>query len=232
MLPELRQSVLDANLELNRRGVVLYTWGNVSGIDREKGLFAIKPSGVAYEEMTVDDIVLVNLANEVVWGARKPSSDTRTHSALYRAFPAAGGIAHTHSTHAVAWAQARRAIPCLGTTQADYCAGEVPCTAPLPPEEVRRDYETATGDAIIRRFQRLDPVAVPMVLVAGHGPFAWGGDAAEAVRNAVILEETARMATLTVTIAGHDPEPLEDYVLDYHYQRKHGPGAWYGQDKK
>lgn len=232
MLPELRQSVLDANLELDRRGVVLYTWGNVSGIDRARGLFAIKPSGVAYEEMTVDDIVLVNLDNEVVWGTRKPSSDTRTHSALYRAFPEAGGIAHTHSTHAVAWAQARRAIPCLGTTQADYCAGEVPCTAPLSPDEVRRDYETATGDAIIRRFQRLDPVAVPMVLVAGHGPFAWGKDAHEAVRNAVILEETARMATLTVTIAGREPEPLEDYVLDYHYERKHGPNAWYGQDKK
>ena len=143
--------------------------------------------------------------------------------------PAAGGIVHTHSTYAVAWAQARRAIPCLGTTQADYCAGEVPCTAPLPPDEVARDYETATGDAIIRRFQGLDPVAVPMVLVAGHGPFAWGKDADDAVHNAVVLEETARMATLTVQIAGPNPEPLEDYVLDYHYQRKHGKNAWYGQ---
>ncbi len=231
MLPDLRKAVLEANLELNRRGVVLYTWGNVSAIDRERGLIAIKPSGVDYDGMTADDIVIVDLDNKVVWGDRKPSSDTRTHTALYRAFPTIGGVAHTHSTHAVAWAQARRAIPCLGTTQADYCAGEVPCTAPLPPDEVRRDYETATGDAIIRRFQGLDPVAVPMVLVAGHGPFTWGKDGAEAVRNAVILEEAARMATLTVTISGPHPEPLEQYVLDYHYERKHGPNAWYGQGK-
>lgn len=230
MLEELRETVLKANLELNRRGVVLYTWGNVSGLDRDSGLMVIKPSGVSYDDMGVDDMVVVNLDNEVVWGSKKPSSDTRTHTALYRAFPQIAGVAHTHSTHAVAWAQARRAIPCLGTTQADYCAGEVPCTAPLPPAEVTRDYETATGDAIIRRFQGLDPVAVPMVLVAGHGPFTWGQDADEAVRNAVILEEAARMATLTVTIAGPNPEPLEDYVLDYHYQRKHGKNAWYGQN--
>ena len=229
MLAELREKVLEANLELNRRGVVIYTWGNVSAIDRDSGLIVIKPSGVSYDEMGADDMVVVNLQNEVVWGTKKPSSDTRTHTALYRAFPAAGGIVHTHSTYAVAWAQARRAIPCLGTTQADYCAGEVPCTAPLPPDEVARDYETATGDAIIRRFQGLDPVAVPMVLVAGHGPFAWGKDAEDAVHNAVVLEETARMATLTVQIAGPNPEPLEDYVLDYHYQRKHGKSAWYGQ---
>ncbi|MFV0358282.1 L-ribulose-5-phosphate 4-epimerase AraD [Tropicimonas sp.] len=229
MLLELRMAVLEANLELNRRGVVLYTWGNVSGIDRARGLMAIKPSGVDYDAMTIDDIVVVDLDNKVAWGERKPSSDTRTHTALYRAFPDIGGVAHTHSTNAVAWAQARRAIPCLGTTQADYCWGEVPCTAPLPPDEVRRDYETATGDAIIRRFQGLDPAAVPMVLVAGHGPFAWGKGPDEAVRNAVILEEAARMATLTVTIAGPQPQPLEDYVLDYHYERKHGPNAWYGQ---
>ena len=229
MLNDLRETVLEANLELNRRGVVLYTWGNVSALDRDQGLMVIKPSGVAYDVMTADDMVVVNLQNETVWGHRKPSSDTRTHTALYRAFPEIGGVAHTHSTHAVAWAQARRAIPCLGTTQADYCAGEVPCTAPLPPDEVTRDYETATGDAIIRRFQGLNPVEVPMVLVAGHGPFAWGKDAAEAVHNAVVLEETARMAMLTVQIAGPQPEPLEDYVLDYHYQRKHGKNAWYGQ---
>lgn len=229
MLTELREKVLEANLELNRRGVVLYTWGNVSELDRDSGLMVIKPSGVSYEAMTADDMVVVNLQNEVVWGEKKPSSDTRTHTALYRAFPDVGGIAHTHSTHAVAWAQARRGIPCLGTTQADYCAGEVPCTAPLPPDEVSADYETATGDAIIRRFQALNPVEVPMVLVAGHGPFAWGKDGDEAVRNAVILEETARMATLTITVAGPNPPPLEDYVLDYHYQRKHGKNAWYGQ---
>ncbi|SFB73812.1 L-ribulose-5-phosphate 4-epimerase [Tropicimonas isoalkanivorans] len=230
MLKDLRDAVLDANLELNRRGVVLYTWGNVSAIDRDSGLIVIKPSGVAYDAMTADDMVVVSLDNEVVWGSNKPSSDTRTHTALYRAFPEIGGVAHTHSTHAVAWAQARRAIPCLGTTQADYCAGEVPCTAPLPPDEVQRDYETATGDAIIRRFQGLDPVAVPMVLVAGHGPFTWGKDADDAVHNAVVLEESAKMATLTVTVSGPNPQPLEDYVLDYHYQRKHGKNAWYGQN--
>ena len=229
MLEDLRETVLEANLELNRRGVVLYTWGNVSALDRDSGLMVIKPSGVAYEEMTADDMVVVNLGNETVWGDKKPSSDTRTHTALYRAFPQIGGVVHTHSTHAVAWAQARRAIPRLGTTQADYCAGEVPCTAPLPPDEVAADYETATGDAIIRRFQGLNPVEVPMVLVAGHGPFTWGKDATEAVHNAVVLEETARMATLTVQIAGANPQPLEDYVLDYHYQRKHGKNAWYGQ---
>ncbi len=229
MLAELRETVLQANLELNRRGVVLYTWGNVSAIDREQGLVVIKPSGVSYEAMTADDMVVVNLENEVVWGTKKPSSDTRTHTALYRAFPQIGGVAHSHSTHAVAWAQARRAIPCFGTTQADYCAGEVPCTAALTAEEVNRDYETETANAIIRRFQGLDPVAVPMVLVAGHGPFTWGKSADAAVMNAVILEETARMAALTLTVAGPNPESLEDYVLDYHYQRKHGKNAWYGQ---
>jgi L-ribulose-5-phosphate 4-epimerase len=230
MLRDLRRAVFEANIELNRRGVVLYTWGNVSGIDRDAGLMVIKPSGVSYDEMTVDDMVVVTLDNETVWGTRKPSSDTKTHTALYRAFPEIGGVAHTHSTHAVAWAQARRSIPCLGTTQADYCAGDVPCTAPLTAEEVTRDYETETGNAITRRFADLDPKAVPMVLVAGHGPFSWGGSPDEAVMNAVILEEAARMATLTVTISGQQPPALEDYVLDYHYQRKHGKNAWYGQD--
>ena len=228
MLLDLRMAVLEANLELNRRGVVLYTWGNVSAIDRDKGLIAIKPSGVDYDVMTVDDIVVVDLDNTVVWGDRKPSSDTRTHTALYRAFPTIGGVAHTHSTNAVAWAQARRAIPCLGTTQADYCAGEVPCTAPLPPEEVRRDYETATGDAIIRRFQGLDPVAVPMVLVAGHGPFTWGTSAADAVHNAVVLEECAMMA-LHTRLLNPGQTRLDQHLLDKHYLRKHGKNYYYGQ---
>lgn len=228
MLKPLREAVLEANLELNRRGVVLYTWGNVSGIDREQGLMVIKPSGVSYDEMTADDMVVVNLENETVWGTKRPSSDTRTHTALYRAFPQIGGIAHTHSTYAVAWAQERKAIPCLGTTQADYCFGEVPCTEPLSPEQVERDYETETGNAIVRRFEGIDPIAVPMVLLAGHGPFAWGASPDQAVMNAVILEECAQMASITRMIAGN-LKPLEDYVLDYHYQRKHGENAWYGQ---
>ena len=228
MLAELREDVFRANLELNARGVVVYTWGNVSGIDREQGLVVIKPSGVPYETMTADDMVVVDLDNNVVWGNKKPSSDTKTHTTLYKAFPSIGGVTHTHSRHAVAWAQARRDIPCLGTTQADYCSGPVPCTAPLTEEEVNRDYETATAEAIIRRFEGLDPVAMPMVLVAGHGPFTWGTSAANSVHNAVVLEEVAHMATLTATIS-NPLKPLEQYVLDYHYERKHGKNAWYGQ---
>ncbi|PLW75670.1 L-ribulose-5-phosphate 4-epimerase AraD [Cohaesibacter celericrescens] len=228
MLSHLREAVYRANIELNDRGVVLYTWGNVSAIDRERGLVVIKPSGVPYETMTADDMVVVDLENNVVWGDKKPSSDTKTHTVLYKAFSQIGGISHTHSRHAVAWAQARREIPCLGTTQADYCAGVVPCTDPLSIEDVTRDYEGATGEAIIRRFEGLDPVAVPMVLLAGHGPFAWGKDADESVRNAVILEEIAHMATITATVSS-PLKPLENYVVDYHYQRKHGKDAWYGQ---
>ena len=228
MLAELREDVFRANLELNARGVVVYTWGNVSGIDREQGLVVIKPSGVPYETMTADDMVVVDLDNNVVWGNKKPSSDTKTHTTLYKAFPGIGGVTHTHSRHAVAWAQARRDIPCLGTTQADYCSGPVPCTAPLTEEEVNRDYETATAEAIIRRFEGLDPAAMPMVLVAGHGPFTWGTSAANSVHNAVVLEEVAHMATLTATIS-NPLKPLEQYVLDYHYERKHGKNAWYGQ---
>lgn len=228
LLEHLREVVCEANLELNCRGVVLYTWGNVSGIDRERGLVVIKPSGVGYDAMRPEHMVVVDLDNKVVEGAFRPSSDTRTHTVLYRAFPDIGGVAHTHSAHAVAWAQARRLLPCLGTTHADYCSGAVPCTVPLTPVEVARDYEGATGDAIVRALAGLDPAAVPMVLVAGHGPFAWGTSPADAVRNAVILEEMARIATLTVTVAG-DPPPLEDYVLSYHYERKHGANAWYGQ---
>ena len=228
MLRVLREQVFEANLELNRRGVVVYTWGNVSGIDRDQGLVVIKPSGVPYETMTADDMVVVDLDNKVVWGEKKPSSDTKTHTILYKAFLAIGGVTHTHSTYAVGWAQARRDIPCLGTTQADYCAGDVPCTRPLSEQEVTSDYEAATGEAIVRRFEGLDPVAVPMALVAGHGPFSWGKDADEAVRNAVILEEIAKMATISASIS-NPLKPLENYVLDYHYQRKHGKDAWYGQ---
>ncbi|WP_319413067.1 L-ribulose-5-phosphate 4-epimerase [uncultured Cohaesibacter sp.] len=228
MLKELREEVFRANIELNNRGVVIYTWGNVSAIDREQGLVVIKPSGVPYDSMSADDMVVVDLDNKVVWGNKKPSSDTKTHTTLYKAFPQIGGVVHTHSRHAVAWAQARREIPCLGTTQADYCAGPVPCTKPLTEEQVNRDYETTTGEAIVERFAGLDPAAVPMVLVAGHGPFAWGKNADDAVHNAVVLEEVAHMATITATIS-NPISPLEQYVLDYHYERKHGKNAWYGQ---
>lgn len=229
LLPELRRVVCEANLELNHRGIVLYTWGNVSGIDREQGLVAIKPSGVSYEEMGPEHMVIVDLDNNIVEGDLKPSSDTRTHTVLYRAFPQIGGVAHTHSLHAVSWAQARRPVPCLGTTHADHCSGPVPCTEPLTRDEVERDYEAETGQAIVRCFDGLDPVAVPMVLVAGHGPFAWGRSPDDAVRNAVVLEELAHMATVSTQLAG-TPPPLEDYVLSYHYERKHGKNAWYGQE--
>lgn len=228
MLKALREAVLEANLELNRQGVVIYTWGNVSGIDRERNLMVIKPSGVSYDEMTADDMVVVNLENETVWGSKKPSSDTKTHTTLYRNFPKIGGVVHTHSTHAVGWAQARMEIPCLGTTQADYCSGPIPCTAPLTPEQVTRDYEGETGEAIVRAFEGRDPMAQPMVLLAGHGPLAWGRSPDDAVHNAVVLEKCAEMATITRMACGGLP-PLEDHVLDYHYQRKHGANAWYGQ---
>ena len=228
LLPELRERVCEANLELQRQRIVLYTWGNVSGIDRERGLVVIKPSGVAYEDLTPARMVVVNLDNKVVDGDLSPSTDTRTHTVLYKAFGGIGGVVHTHSAHAVAWAQARRAIPCFGTTHADYCSGPVPCTAPLTEEQVRRDYEGETGEQIVRTFRQGEELARPMVLVAGHGPFAWGKSPEEAVRNGVILEEIARMASATLAVSPGAP-PLEEYVLRYHYERKHGPGAWYGQ---
>lgn len=228
LLKELRERVCEANLELPRRGVVLYTWGNVSGIDRERGVIVIKPSGVPYEALTPAKLVVVGLNDEVVEGDHNPSTDTRTHTALYRAFAGIGGVAHTHSPHAVAWAQARRAIPCYGTTHADYCFGPVPCTAPPSPEQVRRDYEGETGQQIVRAFAGADPLARPMVLVAGHGPFTWGRSPEDAAANSVILEEIARIASATVALDPHAPA-LEDHILAYHYERKHGPGAWYGQ---
>lgn len=230
-LKELREEVCEANLELDRRRIIVHTWGNVSGIDRDKGVIVIKPSGVSYAELTPDKLVVVDLDGKVVDGELNPSTDTKTHLVLYRAFPAVGGVCHTHSVNAVAWAQARREIPCFGTTHADYCHGPVPMTAPLTEDEVKGDYEGNTGEAIVRRIADGDPLATPMALVAGHGPFTWGKSATDAVLNAVFLEEIARIATATVTI---DPAagPVEQYVSDYHYQRKHGPGAWYGQKKK
>jgi L-ribulose-5-phosphate 4-epimerase len=228
LLQELRESVCEANLELHRQGIVLYTWGNVSGIDRGRGLVVIKPSGVSYGDLTAEKMVVVDLENRVVEGDLNPSTDTRTHTVLYRAFRSIGGVVHTHSTCAVAWAQARRRIPCFGTTHADHCFGSVPCTEPMTAEQVQRDYEGETGEQIVKAFAPGEELARPMVLVAGHGPFAWGRSPEEAVKNAVILEEIARMASATLAISPTAPA-LEDYVLRYHYERKHGPGAWYGQ---
>ena len=229
MLEDLREVVLEANQELVRQGLVLYTWGNVSGIDREKGLVVIKPSGVRYEDLTADSLVVVDLDGRTVEGYMRPSSDTSTHIELYKAFPLIGGVAHTHSTQAVAWAQAGRNIPPLGTTHADYFHGPIPCTGNLTPEEIDGDYEAATGRLIARTFRHLDPMGTPAVLVKSHGPFCWGKDAAEAVFNARVLEEVALMARLTLDL---NPDAVFQKELeDKHFSRKHGPGAYYGQLK-
>lgn len=227
-LEQLRQQVLDANLEIVRRGLVLYTWGNASGIDREQGIIAIKPSGVPYDNMTAADIVLVDVDGKRVDGTLKPSSDLDTHVVLYKAFPSIGGIVHTHSRTATAWAQACREIPCLGTTHADYFHGPVPVTRHLSAADIHADYEGATGRAIVEAFDGLDPVAVPGVLVAGHAPFTWGKEAAQAAYHAVVLEELARIAKETLAINPH-ATPLPKAQLDKHYSRKHGKNATYGQ---
>lgn len=230
MLEELKRQVCEANLELPRRGLVTYTWGNVSGIDRERSLVVIKPSGVSYEDLTPDMLVVLDLNGNQIEGTLNPSSDTKTHLELYKAYPALGGVVHTHSTHAVAFAQARRDLPALGTTHADYFYGPVPCTRELTPAEVDEDYERNTGKVIVETFSArgIDPVHVPGVLCASHGPFTWGKDPAQAVYHAVVLEEVARMALLTLTI---DPAaaPAPQHVLDKHFHRKHGPGTYYGQ---
>ncbi len=230
MLEELKRQVCEANLELPRRGLVTYTWGNVSGIDRERGLVVIKPSGVDYQDLTPDMLVVLDLNGNRIEGSLNPSSDTKTHLELYKAYPALGGVVHTHSTHAVAFAQARRDLPALGTTHADYFYGPVPCTRELTPAEVDEDYERNTGKVIVETFSArgIDPVHVPGILCASHGPFTWGKDPAQAVYHAVVLEEVARMALLTLTI---DPTaaPAPQHVLDKHFLRKHGPGAYYGQ---
>lgn len=230
MLEELKRQVCEANLELPRRGLVTYTWGNVSGIDRERSLVVIKPSGVSYEDLTPDMLVVLDLNGNRIEGSLNPSSDTKTHLELYKAYPALGGVVHTHSTYAVAFAQARRDLPALGTTHADYFYGPVPCTRELTPAEVDEDYERNTGKVIVETFSArgIDPVHVPGVLCASHGPFTWGKDPAQAVYHAVVLEEVARMALLTLTI---DPTaaPAPQHVLDKHFLRKHGPGAYYGQ---
>lgn len=224
----LREAVLEANLALPRHGLVTFTWGNVSGVDRSLGLFAIKPSGVSYERMKVDDIVVMDLQGRQVEGSLRPSSDTPTHLALYNALADIGGIVHTHSTHATAWAQAGREIPAFGTTHADYFYGPIPCTRTLRHEEVENGYELNTGHVIIETVGRHEPLAMPGVLVSGHAPFAWGKSPDDAVHNAVVLEEVARMAWMTVNL-NPSQNPIAKYLLDKHYLRKHGASAYYGQ---
>ena len=227
---KLKEEVLCANLDLPKHGLVTFTWGNVSGIDREQGVVVIKPSGVSYEAMKASDMVVIDLDGKIIEGSLRPSSDTPTHLALYRQYAVIGGIVHTHSTHATSWAQAGRAIPAFGTTHADYFHGAVPCCRALTRDEVEGEYEANTGKVIIETFQNrgIDPVHVPGVLCASHGPFTWGKDAAQAVYHAVVLEEVARMAILTLTI-DPDAQPAPQHVLDKHFMRKHGPNAYYGQ---
>ena len=232
MLKKLKHAVYEANMELPHRGLVTYTCGNVSGIDRERGLVVIEPSGVSYDELTPDDLVVLDLDGKVVDGKLNPSSDTKTHLELYKAFPEIGGIVHTHSPYAVGWAQAGRDIPAYGTTHADYFYGPVPCCRSLTEQEVEEDYERNTGLVIVETFRQreLDPVHVPGAICRNHGPFTWGKDAAQAVYHAVVLEEVAKMAVYTTQIAP-DAQPAPQYVLDKHFLRKHGPNAYYGQKK-
>ncbi len=226
---ELKQQVFEANMELHHRKLVVYTWGNVSQIDRDKGVIAIKPSGVAYEDMKPHDIVIVDLDNKVVEGKMRPSSDTRTHTHLYRHFDSIGGVTHTHSTYATAWAQAQQPIPCFGTTHADYAYGDIPCTAVMNDAQIERDYEEETGVQITDCYENRNPLESPMVVVAGHAPFTWGKSAAQSVANAVILEEIAKMAYLTRTLKPV-VKPLKQTIIDKHYLRKHGKNAYYGQN--
>ncbi len=229
MLETLKERVLEANLELNRRNLVIYTWGNASGIDRDQQLVVIKPSGVGYDELRVDSLVVLTLDGVVVEGVLRPSSDTPTHLELYRNFSEIGGVVHTHSPHATVWAQANRDIPCFGTTHADYFYGGIPCTRPLNNDEIENNYELNTALLIIERFQGLNHQHIPGVLVAGHGPFTWGKDPAEAVHNSVVLEELAKMAFATLQL-NPAANPVPQSLLDKHFQRKHGPKSYYGQN--
>ncbi|HOK67391.1 MAG TPA: L-ribulose-5-phosphate 4-epimerase [Anaerohalosphaeraceae bacterium] len=228
MLKELREQVWQANLQLKIQNLVIYSWGNVSGIDRAKGIVLIKPSGVDYDALRPEDLVALDLEGRVVEGTLRPSSDTPTHLELYRRFEKVGGICHTHSLYATIWAQACREIPCFGTTHADNFYGPVPVTDPMQPEEIEGDYELNTGKVIVRRFAGLDPMQVPAVLVANHGPFTWGPNAEKAVENAVVLEQCAQMALGTLQLNPEQPE-ISRVLLDKHYLRKHGKNAYYGQ---
>jgi L-ribulose-5-phosphate 4-epimerase len=229
----LKEEAFEANREIPRRNLAIYTWGNVSAFDPARGVFAIKPSGIAYDDLTPDSMVIVDLDAKVIDGTLNPSSDTRTHCVLYREFPGIGGITHTHSPYAVAWAQACKPVPVFGTTHADHGAEAVPCTDIMDSEAVRSDYELETGNLIVKTFRsgNIDPAHMQMVLVAGHGPFAWGKTAARSVYNGAVLEEVCKMALLTLTL---DPRaaPLPDHIIRKHWERKHGPGAYYGQGKK
>lgn len=227
-LPKLREEVLEANLELVRRGLVLYTFGNASGIAREEGLVVIKPSGVPYDKMKPEHLVIVDLNGKTVEGDLRPSSDLPTHRVLYKAFPSIGGVAHTHSRAATSWAQAGRAIPCYGTTHADYFHGAIPVTKPLSEKEIRSDYERNTGLAIVRCMKKQDPLHAPGILVAGHAPFCWGASPADAAHNAVVLEELAALALQTITVNPR-AKTLPKVLHDKHFFRKHGSSAYYGQ---
>jgi L-ribulose-5-phosphate 4-epimerase len=228
MLQRLREQVLEANLELVRRGLVLYTFGNASGISRDEGLVVIKPSGVPYKDMRPEHLVVTDLEGKTVDGHLRPSSDLPTHLVLYKKFPAIGGIAHTHSEYATAWAQARKPIPCFGTTHADYFHGEVPVTPEMTDSEIATDYEKQTGDVIVRALKSTDPLATPGILVANHGPFTWGPDVRTAAHNAAVLESIARMAYFTLGINAA-AQPVGNSLHDKHYLRKHGKNAYYGQ---
>ena len=232
MLEELKKIVYDANMLLPEYGLVTFTWGNVSAVDREKGVFVIKPSGVPYEELTPEDMVVVDFDGNKVEGDLNPSSDTPSHAVLYKCFPTIGGIVHTHSSYATSWAQSGRSIPCYGTTHADYYYGEIPCLRVLNAREIDEAYELNTGKLIVEEFKRLgkDPEAVPAVLCKNHGPFAWGKDALDAVHNAVVLEEVAKMA-YRARLINPEVQPAPQELQDKHYMRKHGPNAYYGQKK-
>lgn len=229
MLKSLKEEVLKANLDLPRHGLVTFTWGNVSGIDRDKGLIVIKPSGVPYDELKAEHLVVLDLDGNKVEGDLNPSSDTATHLVLYRNFKEVNGIVHTHSSWATSWAQAGRSIPCFGTTHADYFYGTIPCTRRMTKEEIEGNYEENTGHVIVETFKDLNPVYVPGVLVEDHGPFSWGKSPENAVHNAVVMEEVAKMAFNTVMLSRGDAEPASDHILNKHFMRKHGANSYYGQ---